>query len=238
MSVNLSDIAAMAGRPVAAVVSVALPRGAGPGLAKELFEGLRERADEFQTAIIGGDTNAWDGPLSLSVTLFGEPGPAGPILRSGARPGDWLLVTGPLGGSIQGKHLDFVPRVREGLLLAEAAQLHALIDLSDGLAADANHIAEESGCGVALDADSIPIAAAACQATDGKSPLEHALGDGEDFELLFALSPDEGRRLLDLQPLPEATLYRVGECVADAGLYLVDKGRRRPLQALGYVHQI
>ncbi|MFO0964959.1 MAG: thiamine-phosphate kinase [Gemmataceae bacterium] len=236
MAANLSDIAAMAGRPVAAVVSVALPRHASASFAEELFFGLKDCADEFQTAIVGGDTNVWDGRLALSVTVMGEPGPAGAILRSGARPGDRLLVTGPLGGSILGKHLDFTPRVREGLLLAEMTSLHALIDISDGLAADANHIGEESGCGIVLRAATIPIAPSAYQA-GGKTPLERALSDGEDFELLFAVTPEEARRLLDLQPLPEVTVYEVGECVAGTGLYLEDGGKRRPLEPVGFVHQ-
>src|SRR5262249_57915771 len=109
MAVNLSDIAAMAGRPVAAVVSVGLPRQGGRALAEELSLGLRETADAFDTAVVGGDTNSWDGLLAISVTLLGEATERGPVRRSGARSGDWLLVTGPLGGSIAGKHLDFTP---------------------------------------------------------------------------------------------------------------------------------
>src|SRR5262245_54609414 len=105
LAVNLSDIAAMAGRPIAAVVSVGLPRGAGPDLAQHLYAGLREIADEFETALVGGDTNSWDGGLVVSVTVVGEATARGPVLRKGARPGDWLLVTGPLGGSLRGKHL-------------------------------------------------------------------------------------------------------------------------------------
>jgi len=238
MSVNLSDIAAMAGRPVAAVVAVGLPSSAPESLARELFLGLKERADEFQTVIIGGDTNSWNGPLTLSVTLLGQKGPAGAILRSGARPGDWLFVTGSLGGSILGKHLDFTPRLREGLLLAKQTSLRAMIDISDGLAADANHIAEESGCGILLHAENVPIAPTAFQMNDDKSPLEHALSDGEDFELLFAVPADEGKRLLALQPLPGITLHHVGECVADAGLWLREAGQRRPLPPTGYVHRV
>src|SRR5436309_694120 len=111
MAVNLSDIAAMAGRPVAAVVSVGLPRQGGRVLAEELYAGLREVADEFGTAIVGGDTNSWDGPLVISVTLLGEATGRGPVTRSGARPGDVLLTTGPFGGSIREHHLDFIPRV-------------------------------------------------------------------------------------------------------------------------------
>src|SRR5205823_1206400 len=119
MAVNLSDIAAMAGRPVAAFVSVGLPRQGGRALAEELYQGLREVADAFDTAIAGGDTNAWDGLLVISVTVLGEATGRGPVCRNGARPGDWLLVTGPLGGSILGKHLEFTPRVREALRLHE-----------------------------------------------------------------------------------------------------------------------
>src|SRR5262249_17440773 len=144
MAVNLSDIAAMAGRPVAAVVSVGLPRTGGRALAEELYLGLREVADAFATALVGGDTNTWDGPLVIAVTLLGEATPRGPVRRAGALPGDWLLVTGPLGGSILGKHLTFTPRVQEALELHARADLHAMIDISDGLAADVNHICEES----------------------------------------------------------------------------------------------
>ena len=187
MAVNLSDIAAMAGRPIAALVSVGLPRHGGRALAEELYQGMREVADAFDTAIVGGDTNSWDGPLVVNVTLLGEATPRGVVRRNGARPGDWLMVTGPLGGSILGKHLDFTPRVREALQLHEAAPLHAMIDVSDGLAADVNHICEESGCGAVLFAEAIPITDAARAMNDGRSPLEHALGDGEDFELAFAV---------------------------------------------------
>src|SRR5438876_7197091 len=162
MAVNLSDIAAMAGRPVAAVVSVGLPRGERGGLsptwiAQELYAGLREMADAFDTALAGGDTNSWDGPLTISVTIVGEATGRGPVRRNGARPGDWLFVTGPLGGSIRGHHLDFTPRVREALQLHAAVELHAMIDISDGLAADLAHICDESRCGAVLRADRIPV---------------------------------------------------------------------------------
>src|SRR5436190_16149315 len=200
MAVNLSDMAAMAGRPVAAVVSVGLPRQGGRALAEELYLGLREMADAFDTAVVGGDTNTWDGGLVVSVTLLGEATPRGPVRRNGAKPGDWLLVTGPLGGSILGKHLDFTPRVREALQLHAAADLHAMIDISDGLAADVHHLCEESHCGAVLRAEAIPISDAARTIQDGRPPLEHALSDGEDFELVFALPPAQAQRLLQSQP--------------------------------------
>jgi thiamine-monophosphate kinase len=235
MAVNLSDIAAMAGRPVAAVVSVGLPRSGGRALAEELYTGLREMADAFATAIVGGDTNSWDGPLVINVTVLGETTPRGAVKRSGAQVGDWLFVTGPLGGSILGKHLDFTPRVQEALQLHQCADLHAMIDVSDGLAADLWHICEESRCGAVLRTESIPISDAARRMNDGPSPLDHALSDGEDFELVFAVAPEVGRELLRTQPVPGVTLCHIGECV-DQGLWLEENGIKRTLSPVGYIH--
>src|SRR5437868_1024219 len=237
MAVNLSDIAAMAGRPVAAVVSLGLPRQGGRALAEELYLGLREAADAFDTAIVGGDTNSWDGPLVISVTIVGEATGRGPVRRAGARPGDWLFATGPLGGSILGRHLTFTPRVREALQLHQFADLHAMIDVSDGLAADLHHICEESHCGAVLRAEVIPIHADARRLSDNRSPLEHALSDGEDFELVFAVAPDDGQKLLASQPITEVNLVHIGECV-DTGLWLEEKQQRRELQPAGYVHSL
>ncbi len=239
MAANLSDIAAMAGIPVAAVVSVALPKGAGRGFAEQLDAGVRELAGAFGVAIIGGDTNSWDSPLAISVTLLGEATIRGPVLRSGARPGDWILATGPFGGSILGHHMSFTPRVREALELREAADLHAMIDVSDGLAADVNHIVEESGCGAVLHASSIPLSSAAIERsrTTGKAPLEHAIADGEDFELVFTVAPGDGERLLREQPVRGVVLAKIGECI-DAGLWLDGSGGRRRLEPAGWVHDL
>jgi thiamine-monophosphate kinase len=236
MAVNLSDIAAMGGKPIAAVVSVGLPRQNTQTIAEQLYFGLREVADPFETAIAGGDTNSWDGGLVISVTLLGEPGPQGPILRSGARPGDWLFVTGPLGGSILGKHLDFTPRIREALQLQDFASLHAMIDISDGLAADVFHLCEESRCGVVLHADQIPITPAAHSLQDGKSPLQHALSDGEDFELALAVSAEDGERLMRTQPIAGITLAHVGYFIEELALFLEEHGQRRRIESQGYVH--
>lgn len=236
LAVNLSDIAAMAGIPVAAVISVGLPRKGGRALAEELYLGLREMADAFGTAIVGGDTNSWDGPLVINVALLGEATPRGAVRRKGARPGDRLLVTGPLGGSLLGKHLDFTPRVREALALHAAVDLHAMIDISDGLAADVAHLCTESGCGALLHADAIPVADAARAVADEHTPLDHALGDGEDFELVFAVAPADAETLLRTPPIPGLTV--IGECIAEAGLWLEEIGQRRPLPALGYVHSL
>ncbi len=237
MAVNLSDVAAMAGVPLAAVVAVALPAGASRGLAEALIMGLRDVADAFGVAIVGGDTNTWAGGLVVAVTVLGEATDRGPVRRSGARPGDWVFVTGPVGGSILGRHLSPAPRVREAQALHAAVELHAMADISDGLAADLNHILEESGCGAVVSDDAVPVHpdAVRLSARTGRPPLDHALGDGEDFELVFTVAPADGARLLADPPV--AGLARVGECVA-SGLWLDRGGRREPLPPRGWVHEV
>jgi thiamine-monophosphate kinase len=238
LAVNLSDMAAMAGRPLAAVVSVGLPRKGGRTLAEELYQGLRAWADEYETALVGGDTNSWDGPLVINVAVLGEPTGRGPVRRSGASPGDWLFVTGPLGGSIRGKHLTFQPRVREAIALHGLVEIKAMIDISDGLAADLNHVCEESRCGAVVFEPAIPISSAAHSINDGVSPVLHALGDGEDFELLFAVAAADGPKLLASQPLHDlgVHLFHLGECL-ESGLWLKDAaGMQKPLKPRGYVH--
>jgi thiamine-monophosphate kinase len=240
LAVNLSDLAAMASRPAAAVIALALPRQGGLELGTALYEGLIPLAEQFDLAIAGGDTNTWDGPLVVSITAIGTPHARGPLLRSGARPGDRILVTGAFGGSILGHHLDFQPRVREALHLHEHYALHAGIDVSDGLSLDLSRMATESKCGAVLDASTIPIADAAHelarQRADGVSPLDRALTDGEDFELILAVPPDEARRLVADQPL-DIPLADIGQFIADPGLWLLDDQQgRRPLAPRGWEH--
>jgi thiamine-monophosphate kinase len=239
IAVNLSDIAAMAGVPTAAVVSLGLPRTGGREIAERLYEGMRDAADAFETPIVGGDTNSWDGPLVVSVTLIGETTEKGPVRRAGACVGDWIFVTGTLGGGILGRHLDFTPRVREALALHQAVDLHAMIDVSDGLAADLHHICEESGCGAVVRAESIPIAQAArdLATRDGRASLDHALSDGEDFELIFTVSPDDGRRLREHPPVAGVELTHIGEIIP-SGYWLEEAGARRQLVPTGYEHAL
>jgi thiamine-monophosphate kinase len=240
LAVNLSDLAAMAARPVAAVVSLALPKAGGKKLAEELYEGLIPLATEFDCAIAGGDTNSWNGPLVISVTALGETTPRGPLLRGGAKTGDAILVTGSFGGSILGRHFDFTPRVREAILLNEHYELHAGIDVSDGLSLDLFRLAEESRCGVLVDPEAIPVSAAAGELAraqaDGLSPLDHALSDGEDFELLLAVPPAEAARLFADQPL-SVPITMIGKCIVERGLWRHSPdGAREPLQVRGYEH--
>ena len=136
MNRNLSDCAAMGCLPAAAVVSVALPFGVGVEYAKALYEGIRSAGDRFDCPIIGGDTGSWNGKLAVCVTILGKSEGIQPITRSGARAGDRIFVTGPLGGSILGRHLTFEPRIREGRQLAESGVVSSMIDLSDGLSRD------------------------------------------------------------------------------------------------------
>ena len=209
LAVNLSDLAAMASQPLAGVVALALPRRGGLELAKSLYEGMLPLAEQFDLAIAGGDTNSWDGPLVISITLLGQVTARGPLRRGGAKPGDRILVTGSFGGSILGRHFDFEPRVREALLLHERYELHAGIDVSDGLSIDLMHLCEESRCGAVLRTDLIPVSDDARRVdsvmlkhnlqgerADGSTPLDHALGDGEDFELILAVPPEEARALV------------------------------------------
>jgi thiamine-monophosphate kinase len=240
LAVNLSDAAAMASEPIAAFISMALPREGAAELARELFTGLASLASEFGVTIAGGDTNCWRGPLVISVTLIASCPSGKALRRSGARPGDAILVTGELGGSILGKHLDFVPRVHEARQLADLAPLTAGCDLSDGLALDLWRVTQESGCGAVVDAGSVPISPAAVELSrreaGGRSPLEHALSDGEDFELLLACPEPAARQLVAESPLT-TRLTQIGYFVDKPGLFLRDgDGTLRELEPRGYRH--
>jgi thiamine-monophosphate kinase len=240
LAVNLSDLAAMAARPHSAVVSLLLPRARAQRVAVDLIEGMLPLAQQFDLAIAGGDTNCWDGPLVVNVTAIGRLTERGPWLRSGAVPGDSVIVTGHLGGSILGHHYDFQPRVQEALLLRSRYGIDAAMDISDGLLLDLSRICQASGCGALLQLERIPLSGDAGKLARQEPPegtaLRHALVDGEDFELLLAVPPGEDQRLLDEHPLP-VPLTRIGQFVPDRGLWRqLDDGRREPLIAEGYQH--
>jgi thiamine-monophosphate kinase len=241
LAINLSDLAAMAARPLAAVIALNLPRDNGMELATGLYEGLLPLADRFHIAIAGGDTNSWDGPLVVSVTALGEATPDGILSRRGAQPGDRIIVTGAFGGSILGRHLDFQPRVEEAILLNQRYHLHAGIDCSDGLSLDLWHLCQESRCGAIIDVGRVPISQAAVdlskQRADGISPLDHALSDGEDFELILAVPSEAARRMVADQPLNGVLLTDIGEVVAERGLWQRDASDNlQTLEPHGYEH--
>lgn len=220
LGVNLSDLAAMAAEPIAAVVSLMLPRDDALATAIGLYEGMLPLAARYHVELAGGDTNVWSHPLAISITALGRTTAAGPLRRSGAKPGDRVLVTGTLGGSLLGRHLEVEPRIAEALLLNRQYQLHAGLDLSDGLALDAFRLAEASRCGVVLDLGTIPISNAACTYAEstGKTPLDHALGDGEDFELLFTAPPESAAAMVADQPL-DVAITDIGQVVTEPGLF-------------------
>ncbi|WP_435006638.1 thiamine-phosphate kinase [Tundrisphaera lichenicola] len=239
LAVNLSDIAAMAGVPIAAFVAVALPKREATSIAMGLHEGIASLARAFGVTLAGGDTNAWDGPLVVSVTVLGESTDRKVVRRSGAQVGDAILVTGPLGGSLLGRHLHPLPRVTEALAIARSVDIRSMIDLSDGLSSDLGHILKESGgLGATLDGPAIPIHddARRCSTLDGLDPLQHALNDGEDFELCLTLRPEEATLIL-ANPPGGVRLFRVGTIDAQPGLRLRGMdGIVRSIQSSGFDH--
>ncbi|MDR3183138.1 MAG: thiamine-phosphate kinase [Planctomycetaceae bacterium] len=228
LAVNLSDIAAMAGIPRYLFVAVALPKHCG-NLPSELFAGMQPLIDKYELTLAGGDTNTWDGGLVISVTVIGKATPFGVFRRGGCRYGDRLMVTGQLGGSILEHQFLFEPRIAEALYLNEHAKIHAAMDISDGLTLDLSRMLAESGhLGATLYETQVPVSAAAdwLSLRSGRSPLEHALSDGEDFELLLSVPPEEAERLLRRQPLLQkygTQLYEIGEITAEVGLRLQRK---------------
>lgn len=202
---NVSDIAAMGGEPRHALVTVALPPSLDVEKGDALYTGLRRCARKFGIAIAGGETARSPGPVFISVALTGEVERGRCVTRSGGRPGDVLFVTGRLGGTLAGKHLDFTPRLAEARWLAGHFRPRAMMDLSDGLGADLPRLARASGCGFELGA--IPCAPGVSR--------EEALSGGEDFELLFALPPRRAARLERAWPFRRLPLTRVGVLTAN-----------------------
>lgn len=237
MAVSLSDMAAMAARPRFALCAVALSRERKARDAKQIFQGMSKVAADFGCQVVGGDLTSWGRPTVICTTVLGEPTGAGPLTRNGAKVADKILVTGELGGSAGGKHLRFTPRVREAIYLNQNYKVHSCIDVSDGLGLDLSHILKESGVGAVIDCESLPVSDAARKASagSGKTPLKHALSDGEDFELLFTMPVQEAQRLATDSEL--ATLVSIIGEITAGGLRIRDaSGKVKKYHPEGYVH--
>ncbi|MDD3586261.1 MAG: thiamine-phosphate kinase [Thermoguttaceae bacterium] len=269
LAVNLSDLAAMGALPHSVLVAVALPRSGGMPLAQGILQGMRPLLQQYEVALAGGDTNAWDGPLVVSVTAFGLVNAQGVLLRSKAQAGDRIVVTGRLGGTLPRRQFTFQPRISQARFLLENNWIHAAMDISDGLLLDLSRMAKASSLGFILYDEAVPIhddALACCRLVqkarellacgvipenlpnvrfpfdpnesveidelfarakllDGnfnagsskpKTPLDRALTDGEDFELILAVDSDRVESLLQLQPF------------AEHGVELTEIGQWRP----------
>jgi thiamine-monophosphate kinase len=238
----LSDIAAMAGTPTAALVTLALPDKFNPDVVESIYSGMSGLARRHEVAIVGGETTANPERMLISIALIGWIPRGKGALRSGAEVGDAIFVTGELGGSLAGRHLEFEPRLAEARWLAQQFSIHAMIDVSDGLAGDLRHILKASRVGAELLASAIPISREARRAAKAESPakppLLAALTDGEDFELLFTVASRDAVPLLDAwrKQFPKLGLSCVGKITASDGVTIRDKEGVRPLTAHGYVH--
>lgn len=238
----LSDIAAMGGTATAALVTLALPKTFEAEFVKKIYEGMNQLATDHGVAIVGGETTTNAEGILISISLLGTVSKEKCLLRSGAKAGDAIFVSGELGGSLSGKHLDFEPRLAEGRWLAENFSVHAMIDISDGLAGDLRHILQAGDVGAELRASSIPISRAAKLQSRGESsakpPLLAALTDGEDFELLFTIASRDAVSLMDAwkKQFPKVRLSCIGRILKTSGLHIRNENGVRPLNVHGYVH--
>jgi thiamine-monophosphate kinase len=232
----LSDLAAMGGEPLWILIDLVAPAGTPVSRLERIYRGAARLARRHGVAIVGGDTAR--GPtLELHVFAVGRVPRGQAVLRSGAKPGNVIYVTGSLGGSLAGRHLAFEPRLREGQWLMKKRWVTAMMDVSDGLAADVPRLVAASRVGAALEAGHIPVSAAARRAGQGLTTLEHALGDGEDFELLFTVKAGEAAAFEKAWRAQfKLRCTRIGFVTRKAGVSLVAAGKAHPLTHHGYDH--
>lgn len=200
----LSDFAAVSAIPQFALVTLIVPRNRSASWARKLYRGLHRAASKFGVAIVGGETSATRGPATISVSMSGFVEKDRRVSRAGGKKGDDLFVTGRLGGSSRGKHLKFVPRIKESRWLTQHFRIHAMMDLSDGLGADLPRLARASKVGFEIDKKALPLTAG--------TTISNAISDGEDYELLFAISPRDSSSLQCAwrKKFPRLPLTRIG----------------------------
>lgn len=262
LAVNLSDIAAMGGVPKFAMVSIALPGKFSSEFIDEIFLGLFDLADASGVSIVGGDTSSSPDSFFIDVSVIGDCENGRAVTRGGAQVGDIIYVSGSLGASALGlslleegvrleddsnfqdallKHLAPEPRLSLGRAIGEAGLASAMIDISDGLSTDLWHLLDESDCGAVIHAGAIPIAESvrrsspsACSAAG----LQLALNSGEEYELLFTVTPERSLEIAELSNAIEVPITCIGEIVASRELQLETGGRLEPLPPSGYEHVI
>jgi thiamine-monophosphate kinase len=204
MARPVSDFAAMSAVPQFALVTLIVPSARDVGWVKRLYRGVDKAAAAFEIAVVGGETSNIKGPAVVSVSVTGFVEKKRWVGRTGGKPDDQLFVTGRLGGSLRGRHLTFVPRLAESRWLTQNFRIHAMMDLSDGLGADLPRLARASKVGFELDREALP--------RHRGCTIAEAISDGEDYELLFAIAPEESRLLLSRWPekFPTVPLTRIG----------------------------
>ncbi|MCD5390346.1 thiamine-phosphate kinase [candidate division NPL-UPA2 bacterium] len=238
LAVNLSDIAAMGGVPEHGLVSIGLPSQTSVDFVDSLYQGIKDLSDKFKVNIVGGDTVS-SPQLIVNISLLGEVEEEYLALRSGAKAGDKVLVTGDLGGSaahrLAGKHLSPQPRVEEGRAIVKRLWPTSMIDISDGLASDLGRICESSQVGAKIWLEKIPVSEKTRQMSEqlGEDFVRLALEGGEDYELLFT-----AQRVPELTSEMDVSLTVIGEITDQKGkLSLIDKERKsHPLKSKGYEH--
>ncbi len=201
----VSDFAAMGGRPNHFLVTLALPGETAVSWVEDLYRGIGDCLKKFGGVLAGGETSSVPGGSAavISIAATGAVRRENVVLRSTGKPGDYIFVTGLLGGSIHGKHLDFTPRIRETNWLVSHFKPTAMMDLSDGLGKDLPRLTAASNCGFSIDEISLPI-------SPGSTAAE-AIGDGEDFEILFTIAPEKSGELIAAWPFPDLPLTRIGQ---------------------------
>ncbi|MDP8266294.1 MAG: thiamine-phosphate kinase [Candidatus Aceula meridiana] len=226
LAVNISDIAAMGGVPKFAVVSLGVSKNTCLHAIKDIYRGINGLAKKFGVSVVGGDTVSSE-KLVINITLTGEVEKKNLVLRCGAKAKDKIFVTGSLGRSLKtGKHLKFTPRTKEAQILVKSFKPTAMIDVSDGLVADLNHILEQSKLGAILDEASIP--------RNPRVTLAQALYDGEDFELIFTVSPQKAKKLFRQKKLK---CFCVGEVTTQKGVWFkCEAGKIKRTKVKGYQH--
>ncbi len=231
LAVNVSDVAAMGGVPRYAVISIGLPGKTDLKVVDGIYSGTRSMADKFGINIVGGDTSSSE-KMIIDIAVIGEVKERELVLRSGARPGEMIALTGRIGGSIKGRHLSFIPRLPESRFLVRNFRISSMIDLSDGLSLDLARISASSSVGARIYESLIPFSKEAGSTRD-------ALNGGEDFELLFTVPKEILRGLVKrFKRRFKTPITAIGEVAAKAkGLTIVDRcGRVLPLDEKGFQH--